>query len=279
MIGVGREGGAGESLVSTYEAVDGVPDVETLLPMLKRHRPEVVFHLAGVTQAASFAEFLDVNFGYCSALIDACRQMPIRPLLVTAGSAAEYGAPQAPGRPMRESDEARPVTDYGKAKLAQTNLALQACELSTVALRLFNVIGPGAPETSAPGRFVARAAALAPTGGVVKTGPLTAVRDLVCVTDVVKVMVGATHGRLPQGVYNVCSGAGTPISAITDVLARLLPYPVAFEPERGNPGPDIAIGDPSRLAAAGFVIPAVDLEAVLTGMAIAAGIPLEREIA
>jgi nucleoside-diphosphate-sugar epimerase len=279
VIGVGREGRAGKGPLSAYEAVRGVPDVETLSAILKRHRPNVVVHLAGATQAASFAELLNVNHGYCAAMIDASRQLPLPPLLVTAGSAAEYGAPRAPNRPMQESDEARPLTDYGKSKLAQTALALGAYELSPVSLRLFNVIGPGAPETSAPGRFIARAAALAPAGGVVKTGPLTAVRDFVSVAEIVKVMVGAAHGRLLPGLYNVCSGVGTPVSAITGALTRILPYPVVFKPEREDPGIDVAIGDPSRLNAAGFSITPVDLVAVLTEMALAAGIVLDRECA
>lgn len=275
VIGVGREGGEGERLGSAYEAISDVPNAGKLVSILKRHQPDVVLHLAGITNAASLADLFNVNCAYCAALVEACRDLGSSPRLVTTGSAAEYGRPLAPGRPMNERDGARPLSDYGKSKLAQTKLALRAHELSPVSLRLFNVIGPGAPNTSAPGRFVAKAAAQAPYGGVVKTGPLTSARDFVSVSNVVKIMVAAAGGLLAPGLYNVCSGIGTPMSAITDTLTRILPYRVVFEPEAGEPGIDVAIGDPSRLAAAGFHVPAIDLDAVLTDMAIAAGIHLE----
>lgn len=84
---------------------------------------ERVYHLAGATKALRPADFLRANATATQNLLDACvrsAQRLNRFLLVSSLSAA---GPSANGRPCVEDDPPRPVSWYGKSKLAAENIA------------------------------------------------------------------------------------------------------------------------------------------------------------
>ena len=122
--------------------------------ILEAVAPEVVVNCAGATAGGSQA-LKDANItGPCvltRAMFLAGR--PVR--LVHLGSAAEYGLTE-PGVPVSESAIPRPVGEYGATKLAGTRLVQRAAAagLDAVVLRVFNPVGPGAPEQSLPGRVM-----------------------------------------------------------------------------------------------------------------------------
>lgn len=77
-----------------------------------------VVHGAGVTRALSLAEYMRVNAEGCRNLYGAClAKNPGVRRIVHIGSLAALG-PSAPDRPTREGEERRPVSHYGKSKLA-----------------------------------------------------------------------------------------------------------------------------------------------------------------
>jgi len=88
-----------ESLVSAVETMD------------------VVFHLAGITKALRYEEFHRVNAEGTGSLAAACAERETPPTLVVVSSLAAAG-PSPNDRPHLESDPSRPVSKYGRSKLA-----------------------------------------------------------------------------------------------------------------------------------------------------------------
>src|SRR2546421_3667015 len=88
----------------------------------------------------------DVGVAVVRSLLQGARHTGAR--LVQVGSAAEYGEAFRRGRPLGERAIPRPLSAYGKAKAAETAIALAALDdgADVVVARVFNLIGPGERE-------------------------------------------------------------------------------------------------------------------------------------
>jgi NDP-hexose 4-ketoreductase len=174
--------------------------------------PDVVVNCAGLTSGPPEA-LAAVNVTGTSNLVRAMLLAGGAARLVHVGSAAEYG-PGQPGSPVAESAPPRPASAYGIAKLAATHLVelSRAAGLDAVVLRVFNPVGPGAPEGILPGLVAAKLRGAHRDGTDVELGPLDAVRDFVDVRDVADAALAAALApALPQAVVNV--GSGTAVTA------------------------------------------------------------------
>jgi nucleoside-diphosphate-sugar epimerase len=103
-----------------------------------------VIHVAGLVKARSADEFMRVNRGGTEHLLDAAldNRTTIR-RFVLVSSLAALRPSDASGNPVPEDAEPRPVTDYGKSKLAAERAALaKKGELSVVILRPPAIYGP-----------------------------------------------------------------------------------------------------------------------------------------
>lgn len=109
-----------------------------------RHEPQVVFHLAGATLVKTLAEYLAINQGGAENLVTACREYPSVERVVFVSSLAAAGPNQ--GIPLEEADVPRPVSYYGRSKLAAEQ-AFQAAagDLPCTIVRPPSVFGPGDP--------------------------------------------------------------------------------------------------------------------------------------
>jgi nucleoside-diphosphate-sugar epimerase len=199
------------------------PDqLATLLGMLA---PDVVVNCAGATRG-DVGTLAAVNVTGTAALVRALRMSgrPIR--LVHLGSAAEYG-PSEPGTAVAESAPARPAGAYGATKLAGTHLVElgRATGLDAVVLRVFNPVGPGAPETILPGRVVVELRRALSSGTQARLGGLDAVRDFVDARDVADAAVAAARVPVLGGaVLNVGSGIGAPVRSLVKELVAISGY-------------------------------------------------------
>ncbi len=102
---------------------------------------QTVYHVAGATFARGEAEFFAVNEGGTRRLLDAVREAaPRLTRFVYVSSQAALG-PSAAGKPFTEDAECRPVTAYGRSKLAG-ELAVRASGLPWSVVRPPAVYGP-----------------------------------------------------------------------------------------------------------------------------------------
>ncbi|HEY4107200.1 MAG TPA: NAD(P)-dependent oxidoreductase [Polyangiaceae bacterium] len=105
---------------------------------------EAVVHSAGLVKARSLAEFMRVNAQGTEYLLDAC--MPHRAALkrfVLVSSIAVGGPSDVHGNPVPLDAEPRPVTDYGRSKLAAEKAALAKKDaLKITILRPPAIYGP-----------------------------------------------------------------------------------------------------------------------------------------
>ena len=155
---------------------------------------------------------------------------------VYASSAAVYGGLEPP---LREDLEPRPLGLYGETKLAGERLLWgysREYGLSVVALRYFNVYGPGmrpGPYSGVVLRFVE---ALLSGGEPVVYGDGLQTRDFVYVGDVAEANLRALESRY-VGPVNVGTGRETSILELYRLLCRIT------RPKGGCPEPRF---EPSR---------------------------------
>jgi nucleoside-diphosphate-sugar epimerase len=104
---------------------------------------EVVFHVGGAVRAFDLAEFMAANADGTAAMVEAClaaRRPPRRFVLVSSVAAC---GPPPPGATLTEELAPRPITDYGRSKLAGEQRALAAADrLHLVIVRPPPIYGP-----------------------------------------------------------------------------------------------------------------------------------------
>ena len=101
---------------------------------------DVVFHMAALTGAVDEAQFLRANRDGTANVLAASVHAPTRPRLVYVSSMAA-GGPARRGVPKRDASDDRPVTMYGRSKLAGETV-LRGADHPWVILRPPTVYGP-----------------------------------------------------------------------------------------------------------------------------------------
>ncbi len=209
-------------------------------------------------------DYFDVNVTGTAVVLEACQRARQRPgRLVLASSRAIYGegsyncetcGPVVPSPRTAEAlaagrwepicphcsqpchatathEESRPApaSIYAISKLAQEQAVMtigRVADIQAVALRLFNVYGPGQsprnPYTGVINAFIARALNGAACD-VYEDGRAT--RDFVHVSDVTGALSMAVSGRLDPGVINVGTGRATTLMEAASDIAEALGSP------------------------------------------------------
>ncbi len=185
---------------------------------------EVVYHLAArVSVPASVLyprEYNDVNVGGTVVLLEACRDVGVRRVIL-ASSATVYG--NQPHHLVNETMLPQPAVPYAVSKVAAEQYLFNLGQLSgfeTVALRIFNAYGPGQPlpPVHAPviPQFMQQ---ILGHGSVILNGDGTQTRDFVYVDDVVTALSRAAEATGVDGqIINVGSGEET---ALQDLITEI----------------------------------------------------------
>jgi nucleoside-diphosphate-sugar epimerase len=193
---------------------------------LRAASPRFMVNCTGATGGTT-AELMRLNVLTTAAVVEAIARSGVATRLVHLGSAAEYGPGEA-GRPVAETACPKPVSPYGIAKLAATQLVAGAAAAGAdaVVLRVFNALGPAMPPGILPSTALSRITdAMATSAPRIEMGPLGAVRDFVDVRDVAAAVVAACRvTRLDASVINVGSGTGHTARELVLALAEKLGF-------------------------------------------------------
>ncbi|GAA1109241.1 NAD(P)-dependent oxidoreductase [Kribbella jejuensis] len=189
------------------------------------YKPTVVVNAVGATLGEP-AELVRANVIAVEALLASVRDHAGHARFVQLGSAAEYGG--APHGTSQSEDAApRPLGPYGITKLAGAELVLRAHRAGADAavLRIFDVIGPGAPETTLTGRVIRDLR----SRQLIEVGSLDVWRDFVDVRDVAEAVlaVALADGSLPP-VLNVGTGRATLARDVAGQLFELSSQPATI---------------------------------------------------
>lgn len=268
--------------VSTIRLRNGMPDFDHVLRNLGNAAPDVVFHLAGVTRAASAAAFYEANSVLAARLLDAVAVLPHVPVVVLTGSAAEYGRVPPGAVPVPESQVCRPATDYAVSKYAQTlmGLARAASGLPVVVARVWNPVGSGMPAHLALASFAGQIAAMPATGGTLRVGNLDVERDFIDVHELVRLLaaVGQRAEAIGQ-VINLCSGRCWRLRSLVDRMIAITgrPVDVVVDParQRSDEAP-VLYGDATGLRRLGLEPEPPDFSRILPEMLGEAGTRVAR---
>lgn len=227
--------------------------------VVRSARPEVIFHLAAQSlPSLSWKEpeaTFQANVLGTLNLLDAVRACGLDPVLIVAGSSAEYG-PREPGEiPIKEDTPLRPASPYGVSKVSTSLLALmyrRAFGMRVILARPFFVIG--SRKVGDVCSDFARGVVAVERGDQpsLKVGNLETVRDFLDVEDAVRALWLLIQKGTPGQVYNVCSGVGQKVRTVLELLLEMgsKPIPVEHDPVRVRPVDEaVVVGDNSRLRA------------------------------
>ncbi len=246
-------------------AVD-VSDRAAAATLVRDIAPSAIVHLAG-GHADGWEALRAANVHTAVNVMNAAAQLAVPPRVVLAGSAAEYGAVS---RLISESSPTEPVSAYGRVKLEATTQARSVAAANGISLcvvRLFNIVSPDLPVTSALGNLRRQLLDGEGSRRVVRCGRLDVVRDFVPLNVVVTTFLLLLKlDRLPT-VLDVCSGRAVVLGDLLTAMAHAIDVELQVEVEprlAAMAAVDRIVGDPARLHELGVVCaPTLDFLAAL----------------
>tara|TARA_B100001142_G_scaffold136269_1_gene137692 strand:- start:3214 stop:4128 length:915 start_codon:yes stop_codon:yes gene_type:complete len=189
------------------------------LRSIELFKPDVIFHLAAQSRPDVSFKFvkhtLKTNIIGTQHLLEACRVLKHRPLIINASSSAVYGDIDWSVPPDEES-ATKPLSPYGTSKLAQEHLVRNYYEMGCidyVNVRIFNCTGPRktADLISDVCKRVVTSEESIPVGN------LNAIRSIVDVRDLVEGLI------LCEGIKNTTINLGaTNTYAVSEIIRKIV---------------------------------------------------------
>ena len=216
--------------------------VPTVVELMVRRRPGLVFHLAAQpdVMASVQSPALDATVNVVGALniLEGARQAEAERVVFTASGATLYGEPDPEDLPVRESHPHKPRTPYGVSKKTVIDYLTVYRELHAVefcALALGSVYGPRQDPRGEGGVVTAFAEQIVRNAPVTVYGDGEQTRDFVFVDDVVDACMRATT-RGGGLVCNVATGRETSINQLLATLADVVGQEVTAISAPARPG-------------------------------------------
>lgn len=218
-------------------------DKEAVFSVIKTHRPDVIFHLAGQASVSLSwtipQKTIERNVVATLNLFEAVLELSPETKILLVGSSDEYGNMGQLGVSVSETLPLNPQTPYAVSKQAQENLAgiyARSRQLKVFMTRSFNHAGPGQklgfmiPDFSHQIVQVERGLLTE-----VKVGNLTAKRDFTHVRDIVRAYRLIVELGQVGEIYNVGSGTVYSAQEILDKLIQCVDQPI------------LVVQDPSKM--------------------------------
>jgi UDP-glucose 4-epimerase len=149
--------------------------------------------------------------------------------IIYASSMSVYGS--VPDAPISESHHPKPLSCYGVGKLSSENyLRIYQNKLPFVAMRMFNVYGPGQDLRNLRQGMVSIYLAQALVSGRIEVkGGLERFRDFIFIDDVVEAWYRAsTRSEAINNAINIGTGIRTSVSELLRSIHDLLPNSTSF---------------------------------------------------
>ncbi|MBU0543742.1 MAG: NAD-dependent epimerase/dehydratase family protein [Proteobacteria bacterium] len=144
--------------------------------------------------------------------------------IVYASSMSVYGS--VPDKPIDEHHDPKPLSCYGVGKLAAEGyLRIYQDQLPFVALRMFNVYGPGQDLSNLRQGMVSIYMAQALSEGHIEVkGSIERFRDFIYIDDVVEAWWrSATYPGISNRIINIGTGKRTTVHALLDKICAEIP--------------------------------------------------------
>ena len=234
---------------STTPGLD-ILDRNRLRELLRKYQPTILLNACGPTPATS-ANLTDFFSRSTLAILEAAAmEVPVC-RVVLLGSAAEYGHSEAPLGSL-ETDPLRPLSEYGRTKCRQFELAEQfsARGLAVTTARLFNPIGPGQGRHQLVGGLLNR---IRQGERPLRVRQGNCIRDWLDVRDAARAIIMLAESNASPSVVNVCSGRGQTVEFIARAVAQQMQVEIDFEPLPASPT-ELArsVGNPTRIFSLGW---------------------------
>ena len=204
-------------------------DEAALGPVIRDEQPDRIVHLASFSSVGfSWQNPVDSfknNTNVFLALLEQVRRYSPKSRVLSVGSSEEYGLVGPGDLPLRETSPLRPLSPYAVARVAQEHLGdvyVRGFALDIVATRSFNHLGPGQSAQFVISAIAKQIADLAKgKRDHMTVGTTSVVRDFLDVRDVVTAYTALLERGVRGEVYNICSGRGTSIANVIDMLAAI----------------------------------------------------------
>jgi nucleoside-diphosphate-sugar epimerase len=184
---------------------------------------DAIVHCAGLVKARNEAELEATNVEGTRNIIEAARKAKVK--RVVHVSSLEASGPSQDGRPVPD-DQERPITAYGRSKLAAEKVVIAAKDdLHVVILRPGAIYGPRDQEILEAFRTVSHGLAANVAGG-------RALGSFIFASDCAGACVRAIDAKVPSGsIYFVDDGAGAiDQKQVMDDIARALGKKFVLKP-------------------------------------------------
>ncbi len=207
-------------------------DFDDVCSVINDFKPDYILHLASFSSVAYSWKNPTLSFmNNCNIflnLIDVVREICPQCRILSVGSSEEYGNVKKSELPLTENQQTNPINPYAVARTSQELLSkvfVNAYGMNIIMTRSFNHIGTRQDSSFVIPSFIKRINEIKESGqneGIIETGDLSIVRDFVDVRDVVRAYyILLTKGRSGE-IYNICSGKGTTLKQIVDMISELV---------------------------------------------------------
>ena len=201
-------------------------DSEKLKKTIDSIKPELVFHLAGISSVKKSYNQPElckkINVDGTKNLLDAVIKAKINPRILVVSSAEVYGVPESV--PTKETANLNPKNPYAESKKEQEELCKRYMEkLQIIISRSFQHTGPGQKPLFATSDFAKQIAEIEKgiKEPIIRVGNLEARRSFTDVRDIVKAYYLSIQKCIPGETYNIGSGKVYSIKEALDMLLSM----------------------------------------------------------